>query len=48
MNNRKQAGDLYNIILNEKIIINDLTYSLSDLEKQNIDLYNRRISIIEK
>jgi hypothetical protein len=48
MNTREQAEDLYNRILDEKIIIDSLDYSSNDLEKQNIDLYNRRIDIIEK
>ena len=48
MNTREQAEDLYNRILDEKIIIDTLDNSSNDLEKQNIDLYNRRIDIIEK
>lgn len=48
MNTREQAEDLYNRLLDEKIVIDSLDYSFNDLEKQNIDLYNRRIDIIEK
>jgi hypothetical protein len=46
MNYRNMAIKLYNDLLNEKIELDNIDYSDEELDRMNIDLYNRRIDII--